>query len=254
MCDPTAIAITALIAGTGLQAKAQSDRNSDMRKLNRRETERQDKFYGESKKYLDDSQGTYDKTKVDANMADAAAARQAEYAAADRNAPRANDTLPGATSGNSVVADAFARALSGAQQEAGQQGAARAELSSFGDTMTDNAIKTGRNSGYIGMNGSFSQGSANVLPFELQHAATRQRGAATIGNILTAVGGAMLGGAGAGMFGAPASGGLNSITAFGGPGASAMSSSGLNTILGANSGISGIGAGGKGLFGGMGMF
>lgn len=256
MCDPASLAITAMVVGTGLQAKAQSDRNSDMRKLNRRESERQDGYYKESKKYLDENQATYSKDNVDANMAQAAASRQAEYAAADRQAPRANEALPGATSGNSVVADAFARALQGAQQQANSQGAARAELASFGDTMGQNAIDTGRNSNYIGMNGSFAQGSANALLPELQHAATRTRGAATIGNLLTAVGGAMLGGAGAGMFGGMGStgAGVNSITAFGGSGANALGSSGLNSIMGANTGISGLGAGGKGLFGGLGMF
>lgn len=249
MCDPTTLAVTALIAGTGLQYKAQQDRNSDMRKLNRRETERQNSYYADSKKYLDDSQGTYDKTKVDANMAEAAAARQAEYAQADRNAPRANDTLPGATSTNSVVADAFTRALNGAQEQAGQQGAARAELSSFGDTMTDNAIKTGRNSGYIGMNGSFSQGSANVLPFELQHAATRQRGAATIGNLLTTIGGAMLAG-GPGMFS-----GLGATAGGGGAGVGSFLSNGMNSIVGAANGATGFGAGiGSKLASGAGLF
>lgn len=253
MCDPTVIAITALAAGTGLQYKAQQDRNSDMRKLNRRENERQKGYYADSKKYLDENQSTYSKENVDANMAEAAAARQAEYAAADRQAPRANEALPGATSGNSVVADAFARALQGAQQEATQRGAARAELASFGDTMVDNALTTGRNSNYIGMNGSFAQGSANALLPELQHAATKTRGAATIGNLLTTIGGAMLGGAGAGLFGGVGS------AAGAGAGTGSFLSGGMNSLVGAANGGAGVAAGlgsklskGAGLFSGLG--
>lgn len=195
MCNPVSIAALAATAiGTGLQYKAQRDRDADMRRLNRSETERQDKFYAESKKYLDENQATYDRKNVDANMAAAAADRQSQYAAADRNAPRANTQLPGsATSGNSVVAEAFKQALGAAVADAAARGAARADLASFGDFMQDAAIETGRNSGRIGMMGSFSQGSANVLPLELNRAATRHRGAATVGNLLTALGGAMAG-------------------------------------------------------------
>lgn len=199
MCEPTTIAaIAALAVGTGLQMKAQSERKEDMRKLNRAETERQEKYYGESKQYLDENQGLYDRGKADADMAAAAAGRQAEYAAADRAAPRANEQLPGSTGGNSVVADAFTRALAGANQQAGEQGAARANLASFSDFIQDTALQAGRNSSNIGMLGSFTQGSSNVLPLELQHAATKERKKATYGNLLTALGSAMLGGAGAG--------------------------------------------------------
>lgn len=201
MCDPLSIGIGMAVVGTGLQYKAQQDRNKDMRRLNRRETERQDSYYNASKKYLDENQATYERGKVDADMEAAAANRQSQYAAADRNAPRANEAPPGSKNGgNAVVMDSFRRALEGAQQKAAAQGAARAELASFGDFMGDAAIDNNRRTGYIGMNGSFSQGSANVLPLELNYAATRPRGAATIGNLLTALGGAAAG-SGAGSFG-----------------------------------------------------
>lgn len=221
MCEPMSIAaLAALAVGTGLQMKANNERKSDMRKLNRRETERQEKYYGESKQYLDENQGLYDRDKADANMAAAAAGRQAEYAAADRAAPRANEQLPGSTGGNSVVADAFTRALAGANQQAGAQGAARANLASFSDFIQDAALKSGRNSNQIGMLGSFTQGSSNVLPLELQHAATKSRKSATYGNLLTALGSAMLGGAG----GAAGAAGAGATTV--GAGTTALNSSG----------------------------
>lgn len=249
MCDP--VSITLLAVGTGLQYKAQQDRNADMRKLNRRESERQNKYYSDSKKYLDENQATYSRENVDANMADAAAARQAEYAAADRNAPRANDALPGSTGGNAVVADAFNRALAGAEKQAGAQGAARAELASFGDTMVDNAITTGRNSGMIGMNGSFAQGSANALLPELQHAATKQRGAATLGNLLTMAGSAMLGAGGYGqLFGSTAKAASGAAGIGSGIGKTAGSMFKLtNGVTLPAAGASGIGGG---LFAGLG--
>lgn len=248
MCDP--VSLTLLAVGTGLQYKAQQDRNADMRKLNRRENERQKTYYADSKKYLDENQATYDRGKVDANMADAAAARQAEYAAADRQAPRANEALPGSGGGNSVVADAFNRALASAAAQAGAQGAARAELASFGDTMVDNAITTGRNSGMIGMNGSFAQGSANALLPELQAAATKQRGAATIGNILTGLGGAMLGAGGYGqLFGSTAKAATGAAGIGSGIGKTAGSLFKLTNGVALPAGASGVGAG---LFAGLG--
>lgn len=188
------------VVGTGLQVRAQNQREADMNRAQRRETERQDKLYGESKLLLDQNREEYNRERVDADMATAAADRQSQYAAADRNAPRANETLPGATpaGGNVVVLEAFRQAAEGAKQRAEQQGAARADLASFGDFMGDTAISTGRRSGDIGMLGSFSRGSANVLPLELNRAATRRRGAATAGNLLTAFGSAMMGGAGSG--------------------------------------------------------
>lgn len=202
MCDPislTALGLTA--AGTYGQYRAQKQRNSDMRRMNLAETERQDKYYAESKRYLDENQEVYDRDAVDENMAIASADRQAQYAAADRNAPRANTTLPGAAaSGNTVVADAFRRALAGAAAEASARGAAKADMASFSDFMQDAAIQTGRNSGNIGMMGSFSQGSSNVLPLELNYAATRPRTSATVGNLLVALGSSMAG-SGANSFG-----------------------------------------------------
>ena len=202
MCDPFSLAIAATAVGTGLQYRAQQQRESEMRGLQRVETERQDRLFNESKQLFDKNRGEYERPDVDAKMAEAASARQQQYAQADANAPRANEALPGSTGGNVVVLEAFRQAAEAAKQRAAQQGASRAELASFGDFMGDAAITTGRRSGDIGMLGSFSQGSANILPLELQSAATRQRGAATIGNLLVGLGTAGLGAApDAGMFG-----------------------------------------------------
>lgn len=190
MCNPQLIAVAIAAVGTGLQVKAQNERDADARRLNRQETERIDKHYAESSKYRDENQGNYERSKADADMALAAAARQDQYAAADRNAPRANESA-GSKSTNSVVQDAFARAVSGAQAEAAKRGAARANLASFNDFMTDTALTNLDNSNRIGMVGSFQRGSASVLPLELQHAMTKTRGSATLGNLLMGLSSAM---------------------------------------------------------------
>ncbi len=194
MCDPVSLTALALtVGGSALQYRSEQDRRRDMQRLNRGETERQNAFYAESKKYLDDSQSLYDKDKVDADMLAAADSRQQQYAEADRQAPRANEKPVGAMGGNQVVNEAFARALADATQKAAQQGAARSELASFGDVMGNNAIAAGRNSGNIGMIGSFTRGSVDALGQELAARASRQSRTGTAGNLLTALGSAVAG-------------------------------------------------------------
>lgn len=199
MCDPISITTgLMMLGGTALQIRAQNQQRSDMRRLNREETAKTDAHYAESKKYLDQNQSTYDRGKVDADMAAAAAGRQAQYAAADRNSPRSNDQLPGANSTNAVVGDAFQRALAGAKGEAGKIGDARSQLASFGDFMTNAAINNQDRSNKIGMIGSFQNGDENAFELRLHNAATKPRGAATLGNLLVGLSGALGGMGGAG--------------------------------------------------------
>ncbi|HEY1139944.1 MAG TPA: hypothetical protein VGE88_07025 [Lysobacter sp.] len=199
----TIAALGALAVGAGMQYKANKDRQADMRRVQRRETERQDKFYQEAATEQAQNRDSYTRENVEQKMADAAGEREAQYALAEAVAPRANETPVGAQGGNQVIADAFTRALSDAKAQSTQQGALRAKLASFGDALGENAIENNRRTGRIGMVGSFSQGSANVMPLELQHEATRERSTETIGSLLQAFGGAMLGG-GAGLGGAAA--------------------------------------------------
>ena len=204
MCNPMAIGAAIAVVGAGLQYKANKDRQSDMRKLQRRETERQSKLQREAETSLAQNQQSWQRTDLEQKMDMAADERQAQYAKAETNAPRINEALPGQAGSNAVIGDAFARALEGASAEAQQQGALRAQLASFTDAAGQNARENNRRSGDIGMIGSFAQGSANVLPLELQHAATRMRKTAVAGQIMQAVGSAMMGGAG--MAGAGAAG------------------------------------------------
>jgi hypothetical protein len=232
MCNPLAFAAVLMAGGTALQYKANQDRKQEMKSLQRRETERQDKYYAEAQGNLAKNRDSYTRENVEQKMADAATERQAQYQKADAAAPRANEIAPGAQGTNTVVNDAFSRALAGAQGEASQQGGLRAALASFGDALGENAIDNNRRTGEIGMVGSFSRGSANVLPLELQHAMTRERSAATIGGIMQAFGGAMLGG-GAGLGAAGAGAGAGSL----GAGAAGMGAGAAGTAAGGLSNI-----------------
>lgn len=214
MCEPMTIAaLGAMAVGAGLKYKADRDRQSDMRKLQRRETERNEGLHKEAMNNVLQNRESYERANLEQKMADASGERQAQYAKTEAAAPRANEVPVGATGGNQIINDAFARAMEGAKGEATQSGALRAELASFGDTMGANAMENNRRTGDIGMIGSFQQGNSRILPLELNHAATRRRGADTWGSILQAFGGAMLGGVGAGAGGAAAGAGASSAPA-----------------------------------------
>ena len=122
MCDPISIAVGSLLVGTGLQYKANMDRQSDMRKLQRRETMRQDKLYQEAAGKLAQNQDSWKRTDLEQKMDMASTERQAQYAKAEANAPRVNEALPGQVGSNAIIGDAFARALADASGQAAQQG------------------------------------------------------------------------------------------------------------------------------------
>jgi hypothetical protein len=197
MCNPLALGLALTAAGTAAQYKAQQDREREMNSLQRAETERQEEIQRKSRPLFDENLAEYRRDNIESEMAAAAANRAAEYDSQGASAPRANEALPGSQqTSNVVVMDAFRRALEDAAARAGQAGQARAQLASFGDAFLGAGLDNAQRTDQLGMLGSFSQGSANVLPFELQHAATRRRNSATIGNLLTGVGTAMAGGAG----------------------------------------------------------
>lgn len=241
MCEPTTIiGGAALLAGTALQYRAQQQRERDMKGLQRRESERQEDIHKQTKPLFDQNLEEYRRGNVESEMAAAATKRAAAYDAQGASAPRANATLPGSSqTTNSVVNDAFSRALESAQARASATGQARAKLSSFGDVMNTAALDNNKRTDQLGMLGSFSQGSASVLPLELQRAATRTRGAATAGNLLTTIGGAMLSGGALGAAGGAASAGSAGAAAAG---STAGAAAGAGAAGGA-AGVSGMGAG-----------
>lgn len=195
MCNPAAIGLAITAIGTGLQYKANQDRQEDMQKLQRRETERQTTLQKEAEGSLRANQQSYEKNSLEEAMRTAAGEREAQYAAAEAAAPRTFDMVPGqGGTSNSVVQDAFTRAFAGAQADATARGKLSAELASFGDALGLKAMENNRRSGDIGMIGSFMQGSSNVLPLELQSAMTKTRGAEVLGALLSSAGSSYAGG------------------------------------------------------------
>lgn len=243
MCNPAAIGMVVMAVGAGLQYKANQDRQEDMQKLNRRETERQDKLQKEAEGSLRANQQSYEKSSLEDAMAAAAGEREAQYAAAEASAPRTFDTVPGQNStSNTVIQDAFSRAFADADSQSAERGRLGAQLASFGDALGIKALENNRRTGDIGMIGSFSRGSANVLPLELQHAMTRTRGAEVAGNLLMAVGGGLAtGGAGGALMGGASA--LGSAGGGAGAGAYSGAAGGLGGMSGYGAPIATYGAG-----------
>lgn len=65
----------------------------------------------------------------------------------------------------------------------------RAKAMSFGDMFGDMSIAQGRDAGRIGQIGGFKRGSQNVLPLELDGAASRGSGWMMLGDLLNMAGG-----------------------------------------------------------------
>lgn len=191
MCETTTIAALALVAagtaatayGTHQADKAQgaaTDAELERQKKLRREAE------GVQARTLQGNSAQNTKEGIDAS----AAKRGESYsqAAADvaRFAPRGIDTA--GSSRNPIVSDTYQDQAGRAANYVQRQAQAQAALQGFGDAMQNNAIFNA-NQGYdIRRLGSFMQGSANVLPNELNAAGHKGDTAKTLGGILSALG------------------------------------------------------------------
>lgn len=197
MCNPAIIPYALAVVGAGLSYKDSKDKQQDMKRAQRRETDRQTTLNKESEGALRKNQDSYEREDLEAAMAAASGERQAQYAAAEASAPRTFEEAPGsAATSNQVIQGAFDRALGDARADAANRGRLGADLASFGDALGVKAIENNRRSGEIGMIGSFIRGGANVLPLELNSIATRQTGTGTAGSMLSAFGSAAMSGAG----------------------------------------------------------
>lgn len=104
----------------------------------------------------------------------------------DANA-MAGSVMPTAT--NDVVTREIAKKADQASAFTGQQARALGGLRSFGDLLGDIGTQQARDAGQVGQINSFKQGSANMLPLELDAANQRGGGLRLLGDILGGVGG-----------------------------------------------------------------
>ena len=190
MCDPITIAGVALTAGSvaansyaqsqvtkarneALSAErmrqARYDRETDV--LNAQSRERYKGFGGQQDQRGQDL-GQYFQ---DQKAAESTANQQAA-------AELANSALPQSSSNLTVSNEAAQRQKATAFTNA--QGEALGNLRSFGDLMGDIGRSQARDASLIGQISGFKQGSANVLPYELEAANQKGNGAKLFGDVL----------------------------------------------------------------------
>jgi hypothetical protein len=205
MCDAVTASIVATIAGSAAQAAGQAKARKAMEGAQVAERVRQ-------KGFQDQSQSAFSESLAHANPQDQANAqgkaegeRKAAYdaATAEARAPleATGRNLAGSQDANRILSSESAARSAQARGYAGQQGAAKAALQGFGDTQLGNALYNARQMQNQGTIGNFMQGSAAVLPYEVDAASHRGDSLKSLGDLLS-MGGAIAGlGAGAGWWG-----------------------------------------------------
>jgi len=232
MCNPYAIA--AMVAGTAIQANAQSKRQAAMENASEdaqnAEMMRQQGLSKERQAALDPAMGNATRATQDAALADAAAKRQAAYSesttlpgdpgTADYQAPSG-----GAQGQPKVVQEEASKQRDKANADVRSMGEARARLQSYGDVGLGNQILNQNTGGQLNMLGGFSRMSSALLPGEIQNAMAKHAGdnktQELLGTALQMYGaggapGLASGAAGAGAYGAAMGGSANAGASIGG--------------------------------------
>lgn len=205
MCDPLTIAgIVATVGSTAMNTVASNRTDSARESALAMERMRQDRLDQEAQALNLRSQDRYD------NFGEQREQRELEladyYTAPPAQAPP-EAAMPASTSG--IVVREENRQRDKAREFTDKQGAALADLRSFGDVLGGIGRETGRDASMIGQIGGFKRGSQNVLGLELAGADQSANGMKTFADILGGVGtlatGAGLSGASlGGLFGAKA--------------------------------------------------
>lgn len=207
MCDPISASLALTVAGSAAQAAGQAKAQKAMHDAQNAERLRQAGLQGKSNELLSESLASSDRGQHDASQAQAEAARKASYDQAAASTPSpVSDSTPvtaGDTNANKLVNTESAARSAQAMGMANQQGGAKAALQGFNDVNLGDILYNNRMLQKQGTIGNFMQGSAGVLPYEMDAASRKGSGLKTFGDILSLGGTAVGLGAGSGMF-APA--------------------------------------------------
>lgn len=210
--------MNALAAGQDKRARADALEAENARQ---RDLERQAKLRNdESRQRYDDIQGDQTEKKSDLTDYFVEAPQAAPQAAGEANVSAAN-VMPSAT--NDIVMREIDKQGDRADAFGSQQGAALAELRSFDQALGDASRMQGRDAGYVGQINSFRNGSAAVLPYELEEANKAGDNLRLFGDILGLAGSAV-----APMGGGSPAGGLGDILGAAGSSLPAWMTSGGN--------------------------
>jgi hypothetical protein len=207
MCNPVAISLAMTAAGSAAQAAGQSKAQKAMDDARQAERIRQAGLQNGSSNLVSESLANASATNQADQQGKATDARKAAYEAAQAAAPAAvaptNANNAGDQKANAIINTEAGQRSAAAHGFSTQQGNAKAAMQGFNDLQKTNEIYNNRMLQQQGTIGNFMQGSAGVLPYEVEAAGRKGNGLKSLGDILS-LGGAAVGmGAGSGMF-APA--------------------------------------------------
>lgn len=188
MCSPTlALGAAGIVGGQIMNNSANNAVAKARSRAMAAEQARQKAFSAEAFKAFDSSKAALERPAQDLALADAVAKRQAALLdTVSRGGGMATPVGAGSAPQN-VKAEA-ARRMNDALV-AGRETAKRlGTLSGFGDLQFDNSVKMNDSSRRIGLQGNLAQGSAAVLPWELEAANQKGAGRRMFGDILGAGG------------------------------------------------------------------
>lgn len=190
MCNPAAMGVGAMAMGTVLQQKAQKSQDRARSRALKAERERQDVISKQAQaRFADelaDFSGTSSQAKTDARQAEQDAFIADATASFDGSDLGPSLGLKNNLGADKAVQDQIVAGLAEGQERASQKSA----FDAYGRASTDiNRSLRKTNSDLANLAG-FAQGSANVLPFELQAANQKGRAMATIGQLMGSVGSA----------------------------------------------------------------
>jgi len=206
MCDPVSASLALTVAGSAAQAAGQAKAQKAMHDAQNAERLRQAGLQGKSNELLSESLASSTRGQHDASQAQAEASRKASYDAAAASTPSpVSESTPvtaGDTNANKLVNTESAARSAQAMGMANQQGGAKAALQGFNDVNIGDILYNNRMLQRQGTIGNFMQGSAGVLPYEMDAASRKGSGLKSLGDILSLGGTAVGMGAGSGMFAA----------------------------------------------------
>lgn len=208
MCNPIAISLAMTAAGSAAQAAGQARAQRAMDQARQAERDRQTDLQAGSNNLVSESLANASAASQGEQQGKATDARKASYDAAQAAAPAAvtptNTSNAGDQNANSIVNTEAGQRSAAAHGYAAQQGNAKAALQGFADLQKTNDIYNNRMLQQQGQIGNFMQGSAGVLPYEVEAAGRKGNGLKSLGDILSLGGSAVGMGAGSGMFSAAA--------------------------------------------------
>lgn len=236
MCFPFAIPLALMAAGATASYAGNKQAQDAQSATSRAEQARQQVFSQRQDALV---QNSMDQTAATAGkgLDDATAARQAELTAALGGASPTQDFLPGAQDADHTLADSANKIVATQHAGTAAHADASARLQALGDALFKTNVGVGRNSQEVNQIGEFKQGSAAVLPAELNAAAQKGSGLRTLGQIAMTIGSMAAGGGG---LGAAASGAAGAGAGIAG----ALGTAGSASAAGAAAAAAGAAGGG----------